>query len=56
MQNESPPNFIRKSLKTISQAKDAVSQISEYLECQFIRRTSSKIYQILHLFVPIGAQ
>jgi len=31
---------------------DAVCQISEYLECQFMRRISSKIHQILPHFAP----
>jgi len=39
--------------------KDAVCQISEYLDCQFMRRRSSKIHQILPLsapyWAPIGA-
>jgi len=35
--------------------KDVVRQISEYLDCQFMRRRSSKIHQILPLFAPIGA-
>jgi len=35
--------------------KDAVCQISEYLDSQFIRRRFFKIHQILHLVVPYGA-
>jgi len=35
--------------------KDAVSQISEYLECQFMRRWFYKIDQIWHLFAPYWA-
>jgi len=34
--------------------KDAVCQISEYLDCQFMR-TFSKIHQILPFFAPYGA-
>jgi len=33
----------------------SVSQISEYLECQFMKRRSSKIHQILRLFAPYWA-
>jgi len=35
-------------------SKDAVCQISEYLDCQFMRRTFSKIHQILPFFAPYG--
>jgi len=35
--------------------KDAVRQISEYLDCQFMRRTFSKIHQILHFVGLYGA-
>jgi len=35
--------------------KDAVPQISEYLECQFMRRRFYKIDQILPLFAPYWA-
>jgi len=34
--------------------KDAVYQISEYLECQFMRRRFFKIHQILPIFAPYG--
>jgi len=35
--------------------KDAVCQISEYLDCQFMRRTFSKSYHILHFIASYGA-
>jgi len=35
--------------------KDAVCQISEYLDCQFMRRTFSKIHQILLFIAPYRA-
>jgi len=55
MLNEAPPSgaifrqilFLHKLYKTCP--KDAVCQISEYLDCQFMRRFC-KIHQIVHLF------
>jgi len=44
--------FMRKIYKPCP--KDAVCQISEYLDCQFIR-TFSKIHQILTFFAHYGA-
>jgi len=35
--------------------KDAVYEISGYLKCQFMRSSSFKIHQILHLFSPYWA-
>jgi len=35
--------------------EDAVCQISEYLDCQFMRRTFLKIHQILPIFAPYWA-
>jgi len=35
--------------------KDAVCQISEYLDCQFMRRRFFKIHQILSLFATYWA-
>jgi len=53
MLNEADFIFMRKLYKPCP--KDAVCHISEYLECQFTRRTFSKIHQILPLFAPYGA-
>jgi len=35
--------------------KDATHQLSEYLDCQFMRRIFFKIHRILPLFVPYWA-
>jgi len=35
--------------------KDAVCQISEYSDCQFMRRRFFKVHQILPLFALYGA-
>jgi len=42
--------FMRKLYRPCPE--DVVCHISEYLDCQFVRRTPSKIHQILPLFAP----
>jgi len=45
--------FYVQTLQTMSQ--DTGCQISEYLDCQFMRRRFFKIHQILPLFAPCWA-